>query len=185
MATVIKQRKWTEPELRAEGFDQYARKKHMVMARQLPATEAPKTIISSSGDKLIAQVGDMICYNPGDEIRRTLDDYDHWPVEYKIFQETYRAWDEWDWEPSASEQHLMDLGCLPYFKSAEVWAKKLDTPAYLQSLEQERPALVKPGQYVVIGAKGEPYSMGDNTFMRRYYRNTVSPLLKRLRQLFK
>src|SRR5574342_208748 len=142
MVNVIKQRKWTEPELRAEGFDHYERRKEVVMVRQLPESEAPKRIITASGDKLIAHAGDMVCYEPGDQVRPTLDDYDHWPVEPKIFRQTYRVWDEWDWHPSVSENHLMQMGCKPYYKIAEVWAKKLDQSTYLQSLEHERPELV-------------------------------------------
>ncbi len=135
MLEVIKQREWTEPELRNEGFDQYERRKELIMARPLPKSEAPKGIITSSGQRLIALAGDMICYTPGDHIRPSLDAYDHWPVEPDIFKQTYRAWHEWDWQPTPAEQHLMDMGCKPYYKVAEVWAKKLDEAAYVQSLE--------------------------------------------------
>lgn len=187
MAQVIKQRDWTEAELEAQGFDQYERKKELIMARRLPASEAPKRIITSSGDRLVAYAGDMICFVPGGRPSTSLDDYDHWPVDPDIFKRTYQAWDEWDWQPSESEKRLMELGCKPYYKVADVWAKKLDTAAYIQSLEHEKPELVKAGRYVVIGAEGEPYSMDNGTFLRRYFRRSrthIAALWQRLLRLF-
>jgi hypothetical protein len=147
--------------------------------------ESPKGIVTSSGERLIAIAGDMICYVPGDHIRPTLDAYDHWPVEPEIFDQTYRFWDEWDWQPSPAEQHLMDMGCKPYYKVAKVWAKQLDEAAYVQSLEQNEPQPVKPGNYVVIGPKGEPYSMDHRTFIQRYYQRGMTTLWKHLQNLFK
>ncbi len=187
MTQVIKQRDWTETELQAQGFDQYERKKELIMARRLPASEAPKRIITSSGATLVAHAGDMICYNPGDRAYPSLDDYDYWPVDPDIFKRTYQAWDEWDWQPSASQKRLMELGCKPYYKVADVWAKKLDKAAYVQSLEHEKPELVNAGRYVVIGAEGEPYSMDDKTFMRRYYRRSrerIAAIWQHLLRLF-
>jgi hypothetical protein len=185
MVNVIKQREWTEPELRDQGFDQYARRKQLVMVRPLPRSESPKGIVTSSGERLIALSGDMICYIPGDHIRPTFDRYNHWPVEPAIFNQTYHPWDEWDWQPSPAEQYLKDLGCKPYYKIAQVWAKKLDQAVYVQSLEQNRPQLVKQGSYVVIGSQGEPYSMDSHTFIQRYYPHGMSAFWKRVQQLFK
>lgn len=187
MMKVIKQRDWTEEELHAQGFNQYERKKQLVMARPLRRSEAPKRIITSSGEELIAQAGAIICYNPGDQVRPTLNDYDHWPVEREIFRQTYKAWDESDWHPSPPEKHLMGLGCEPYYKVAAVWAKKLDKATYIQSLEHEKPELVSGGRYVVIGAKGEPYSVNNSSFTRRYYqrsRHSIAVFWERILRLF-
>jgi hypothetical protein len=184
MINIIKQRNWTEPELRDQGFDHYERRKQIIMVRQLPEEEAPKRIIGSSGENLIARAGDMICYDPSDQIRPTLDDYDHWPVKPEIFGKTYREWDPWEWHPSAPEEHLFELGCKPYYKVGEVWAKKLDKPTYIQSLEQPRPELAKQGRYLVIGAKGEPYTIDNRTFLQRYYQRGANAFWKRIQQLF-
>jgi hypothetical protein len=170
----ISQRPWTETELLREGFEPYERKKELVMARQLSQFEAPKRIITSGGEELIAQAGYMVCYRPGDKVRIHLDSYNQWPVEPEIFADTYRAWDEPLWTPTPTEKHLMDLGCMPYYKATGVWAKKLEEPAYVQSLEQNEPELVEPGHYVAIGAHGEPYCMGDDTFAQRYTRRSNS-----------
>jgi hypothetical protein len=186
MVDKISQHPWTETELLEEGFEPYERKKELVMARQLSEFEAPKRIVTSGGEELIAQAGYMICYRPGDRLLIHLDAYQQWPVEPEIFAETYRAWDEPYWTPTPAEKHLMELGCLPYYKAAGVWAKKLDEPVYVQSLEQHEPKLVQTGSYVAIGAQGEPYSMGDDSFARRYYRrstNALSNLWQHIRQL--
>jgi hypothetical protein len=176
MVDKISQHPWSEAELLREGFEPYERKKELVMARQLSEFEAPKRIVTNGGEKLIAEAGYMICYRPGEIVRSGLDTYQQWPVEPEIFAETYRAWDEPLWTPTPAEKHLMELGCLPYYKAAGVWAKKLDEPVYVQSLEQNEPELVQTGRYVAIGAQGEPYSMSDESFARRYYRRSSTAL---------
>lgn len=184
---VIRQKKWTESELRAMGYEYYTRIKEVTMARQLPAEEAPKKVITIQGDELIAEAGYMICYHAGENVFPLLDSYVQWPVSGEIFQQTYKRWDEPDWQPSPAEKKLMDLGCEPYYKATGVWAKKLETDAYLQSLEHPEPVKIRTGQYVAIGIKGEPYSMGPETLHERYQVKTnrlfdaVRRLVRRLR----
>jgi hypothetical protein len=76
----------------------------------------------------------------------------------------------------------MEYGCKPYYKSGGVWAKKLEEDVYLQSLEHVKPIKIRTGQYVAIGAEGEPYSMGEMTFHQRYkpQRKTIVAIIKRL-----
>jgi len=169
---IIRQKQWTEDELRAKGYEYFERIKEVTMVRQLLPHEAPMRIETSWGDTLIAKAGYMICYKPGPVIRHSRDDYEHWPVAPSIFAETYKRWDEDDWKPSSAEKHLMMSGCEPYYKATGVWARKLDEDAYLQSIEHERPVKVRTGQYVAIGVDGEPYSMGDNTLHSRYTQET-------------
>lgn len=168
---VIKQQDWTDEKLRAAGFEQYNRKKQVVMARQLNPKEAPLKIVTREGHELMAYDDYFICY-VGDEPKNTLEEYDHWPVEPKIFHETYALWNEKDWQPSPAQQHMMQQGCKPYYKKAAVWAKKLEEDVYIQSLEHEQPIKIKTGEVLAIGAEGEPYSMGDKTFVERYYQET-------------
>ncbi|MDX1992266.1 MAG: hypothetical protein SF029_07745 [bacterium] len=182
---IIKQKQWSEAELRKRGYEYYLRKKELTMVRELPASEAPKRIRTSDGQELIAQAGYLICYRPGDHVRPRLDDYEHWPVEPSVFSKTYRQWDRPDWEPNAAVRHLMRLGCQPYYKCAGVWAKRLTQDALLQSMEHRRPVLVEAGEYVAVGVDGEPYSMGEKTFHSRYERPTkpaisLSEKLKKL-----
>lgn len=168
MSPIIKQHPWTEAELRQAGFQYYHRQKHVVMARHLSDAETPMQIQTHDGEMLIARQGYILCYDAGTELRPTLDEYPHWPVEPAIFHASYCAWDEPDWQPTATEAHLMQLGCSPYYKSAGVWAKPLAEDTYLQSLEHDQPVLVKAGYYVAIGVHGEPYAMRPTTFDKRY-----------------
>jgi hypothetical protein len=50
---VIRQKNWTQDELRAMGYQYYERKKEVTMVRELPGIEAPKVILTSWGDKLV------------------------------------------------------------------------------------------------------------------------------------
>jgi hypothetical protein len=167
---VIKQRSWTKQELKREGFAYYERRKELVMARELPASEAPKEIKSSCDEPLIVEAGYMICYSPNEDLHHTLDAYEQWPVEPEIFGDTYSSWDESLDDLSHTAKQLMDLGCRPYYKSKGVWAKQADAECYIQSLESEKPLQVEPGWMVVIGADGEPYCMTEDEFLSRYER---------------
>lgn len=170
---ILKQREWTEAELHKAGFRRYDRKKFVVLARELRPVEAPKRI-KTAWDTLVAYSGYMICYDVGDGLeRKLLDDYPHWPVEPKIFLKTYRKWDKSiPWKPNPAEQHLQQLGCKPYYKIAGVWAKKLKTPHWIQSLEGVEPILVPVGGWIAIGVEGEPTSMSETEFRNRYQRAT-------------
>jgi hypothetical protein len=181
---VIRQRNWTERELRARGYEYYARKKEVTMARSVPDFEAPKQITITQGDQLVVLAGYMICYDAGDEVKATLDDYLQWPVAPEIFASAYKSWDEPDWQPTPAEEHLMQLGCKPYYKFTGVWAQQLEDDTYLQSLEHAEPVKVQRRQYIAIGIQGEPYSMGEVTFHTRYIRsgNKLLRWLQRLLQ---
>lgn len=181
---IIRQRNWTEDELKAHGFSYYERKKEVVLARKLPDEEAPKTITTSQGDTLIAQEGYIICYSGDEGEFNTLDEYVQWPVEPSIFAKTYKRWDDPDWKPSLAEQKLIELGCKPYYKFVGVWAKKTDEDLLLQSLEHDDPVKVETGKYIAIGSEGEPYSMGEQTLHSRY-KSTNWRMLDWMKRIFK
>lgn len=176
---VLKQRTWTEEELRAEGFRQYQRKKTVVLARELRPGEAPKRI-KTAWDTLVALAGFMICYDVSDGRKhKTLDSYQHWPVEPSIFLKTYRKWDNHTpWTPNPAEKHLLELGCKPYYKHVGVWGKKLKTPQWLQSREGIEPILIPAGGWITIGIEGEPTSMTEYEFRKRYQRATPTQSTK-------
>ncbi len=165
---VIKQQHWTKSELVRAGFEEYDRIKQVVMARRLREEEAPLKIQTEWGEELVAQTGYTICYRAGEVIQPTLNDYYHWPVEPYIFDDTYRPWDQREWMPTHTEKHLMELGCRPYYKLASVWAKEVTHPLWMQSPEHQKPVEVGPGRFLVIGARGEPYTMGIAEFKSRY-----------------
>jgi hypothetical protein len=165
---IIRQSEYTEQELRSLGFEKFERKKQVVMVRELREEEAPKRIRMSDDTTIVATTGYKICYMAGEKARNTLNDYPHWPVEPSIFNQTYREWDEPNWQPTPAEMHLMQLGCRPFYKAAHVWAKEIREDTYIQSLEHEKPVLAETGKILAIGVKGEPYTMGDQTFAERY-----------------
>lgn len=167
MDQVIRQHQWTEAELLAEGFQHYERRKELVMAGRLPPNRAPLELRYTL-ETVIAETGDVICFEPGAELRSSLYDYEHWSVKPDIFRETYRRWDATDWHPSPTERHLMRYGCRPYFKHAGVWAKRLTGPVYIQSLESPKPALIPAGVWLTIGVKGEPWHISTEKFVSRY-----------------
>jgi hypothetical protein len=168
---ILKQRAWTDDDLCAAGFRRYERKKFVVLARELRAAESPKRI-KTAWDTLIAYTGYMICYDVGDgKPFSRLDDYQHWPVEPQIFLKTYRKWDnKITWKPNSAERHLMEHGCKPYYKFVGVWAKHLKQPLWLESIESIEPILVPTGGWVCIGIEGEPTSMTNYSFRKRYQR---------------
>lgn len=167
MGEVLRQRAWTDDELRAAGFRYYERKKQLVMVRELPASEAPVEM-DLAVDKVIVPAGYLICYDPGQAIHAALADYDAWPVEPGIFASTYRAWDEPDWAPNETERRLIELGCRPYYKASGVWAKRLNEPMAVQSRESPEPVLVERGAWVAVGSEGEPWPIANEAFRERY-----------------
>jgi len=167
MSGIIHKQNWSDSELKKNGFHHYERKKTLVMARILPANEAPLKIHTRWGETLIAKAGYIICYTPGDKSLSSLEQYDQWPVEPSIFAKTYKRWNQ-QLQVTPAIRHLLIKGCRPYYKVAGVWAKPLTEDVYVQSLEDEEPELVKKDHVLAIGIEGEPYHMGAETFADRY-----------------
>jgi hypothetical protein len=161
---ILRQRDWTEQELRAAGFRYYLPVKRLTMAR----LNGEAKTITTRLETLLASAGDVICYSPGDTRRQSLDEYEHWPVRRDLFMQNYRPWDETDWKPTAAQQDLLDRGCRPFYRAAGIWAKRLRRPLHVQSLESPEPTLIPPGRWLCIGAHGEPYNMDDANFRSRY-----------------
>lgn len=184
MPPIIRQQHWTEESLLAAGFQHYERIKQLVLARQLPESEAPLRIPTSRGDTLIAHEGYMIVYMAEGERKAHPEDYHHWPVEPAIFRKTYLAW-QGDWYPSAAQKHLLDYGCKPYYKASGIWAKVLKEDTYIQSIEHPEPIIVAAGDLLAIGEDGEPYHMGEQTFAARYRRgmDEATPFKKAVTRL--
>jgi len=164
---VVRQRKWTEKELRAQGFRYYASRKQVTMARRLPPEEAPKTI-KTPWDTIVATAGYYIAYQTGEAPGKPLDAYSPRPIEPHIFRETYAPWREPDWTPTPTEAHLYKLGCKPYYKTVGVWARRLKEPTLVQSLESKKPSLAPAGAWLCIGSAGEPWTVTDEWFRSRY-----------------
>lgn len=164
---VVRQRTWTERELRAEGFRHYASRRQVTMVRRLPPDEAPK-VIKTPWDTIVAQAGYYIAYQTSEAPGKPLDAYAPRPIEPDIFKTTYAPWRVPDWKPSPTEAHLMKLGCKPFYKTVGVWAKRLTEPTYVQSIESDQPSLSPAGAWLCIGSAGEPWTVTNEWFHRRY-----------------
>ncbi len=162
---VLRQRVWTEEELKASRLKYYSPRKQRIMARTLIIpTKVEMTIEILSADK-----GDIMVYDPGDGAKlQDVEDYDHWPVKRDLFNKTYKLWDDLKWQPNEAELHLIMHGCRPYYKHKGVWAMRLEKPVLIQSLESPKPVEVPPGRWLIIGSEGEPYHMADKKFRERY-----------------
>lgn len=185
---IVRQRNWTEQELVASGFERFERIKQVVIVRRLSEEEGAKRIVTEWGEHLIAEVGYAICYHAGEIVMPNLDAYYHWPVEPYIFDDTYRPWDQREWHPTKTEAHLMSLACKPYYKFASIWAKQLDQSTWMQSPEHREPVAVESGRYLVIGAKGEPYTMSVKEFYSRYeheYMSETESIIQKLLNFFR
>lgn len=164
---VIRQKEYADEELQQQGFKYYERKREIIYARRLSESEAPKTI-KTSWDTLTANTGDMICYNiESESALPSLDEYDHWPVQSDIFEQTYAADHKTRFCTTAMDQ-LLDAGCAPYYKHAGVWAKLLTEPTYVQTLESPEPVLFPVLEWLCIGVAGEPWVQSDDGFRGRY-----------------
>ena len=161
---VLRQRPWTETELKTTGFTYFEPIKRLVMARLLKEI----TDVQVTLEVLVADEGDIICYTPGAVLHDNLDDYEHWPVRRDLFKQTYKRWNLVGWKPTEPEVFLLSKGCRPYYKSVGVWALKLTMGVTVQSLESPEPVLVPAGRWLCIGTEGEPYNMSDKNFRIRY-----------------
>ena len=164
---VYVQQHWTDQALKADGFKAYPSVKRLTMVRLLPPEEAPK-IIESDGEMLTAEAGYWIAYVAGKVLKETLDDYNPRPIDPDVFADTYRAWDEASVALTVTQAHLQQLGCQPYYKFAGVWAKQLDTDAWIQGMESEEPVLIPAGAWLCIGINGEPWSVTEAWFQTHY-----------------
>lgn len=165
--TVLRKRHWTPEGLMIEGFQYAYRRKQLVMMRSLPESEAP-LVIEWPLERLSIPAGYCICFDPGSTPRDSLYAYKHWPVLPVDFWSTYCPWDDPAWRPSLTEQHLLALGCKPFYKRTGVWARRAAETMYVQSIESLAPIPVHAGMWVLVGEVNDPYYMGDADFRARY-----------------
>jgi hypothetical protein len=162
---VLRQRAWTEAELKASRLKYYAPRKQCIMARTITLPVNVEMTI----EILSADMGDVMVYDAGKGSKMPdVDQYDHWPVRRDLFNKTYKIWDDLRWQPNEAELHLIMHGCRPYYKHKGVWAIRLEKPVLIQSLESPKPVEVPPGRWLIIGSEGEPYHMADKKFRERY-----------------
>lgn len=162
-ATTLRQRDWTDAELRAAGYQFWLPRKRLVLAREL---REAMTVHSAAGP-LQARAGDMLCYRPDVQERAQLADLEQWPVRRDLFERDYRPWDE-ALPQLAGLDALLQAGCRPWHKVRGVWAQRLTEAQCVQSLESARAVSVAAGHWLLIGLSGEPWHMDEAAFRSRY-----------------
>ncbi len=167
---ILVQRVWTEDELLEAGFRYFERKKRVVLARELPSEDAPLKI-KYKHDTLIATAGYMICFAADWRKKKSLYNYDHWPVAPDHFADLYVDWND-PWRPKRGQKHLITLGCKPYCNIVGVWAKRLANPQWIQGVEHDQPFQVPAGAWLLVAAKGSamgaPYWSSDQGFRNNF-----------------
>ncbi len=162
---VLRQREWTEEQLMQAGFRKYNRRPNLIMAHPINVGAE----VDTDYETLSIGSKHMMCYNPGEVVHDSLTAYEHWPVRMDIFTNDYRDWEFPQWSPTPPQKRLMSFGCKPYYKIAGVWAARLKRPIFVQSIESPQPVEIPAGAWLCIGGMGEPYSMPEDEFVKRYY----------------
>jgi hypothetical protein len=165
---IYTQRQWTDQELIGDGFLSYRPVKSITMMRML-APEKALEDIENSDNAITTRTRSWMPYVGGDALKEALEDYDPRPIEADIFAATYRPWDESDWRPTPTEAHLQQLGCMPYYKVASVWAKQLTAETRVQGKGSTEPLLAPVGAWLCVDSEGEPWSETDAKFHAHYH----------------
>ncbi len=160
---------WTDEALLNDGFVAYRPVKRVVMMRMMLTEKAPLPDEENPEEIIPAPLRYWIAYRAGNDTTTTSAEYDPQPIESHIFAQSYRYWDEPDWQPTASEGHLQRLGCLPYFKTTPLWAKQLTTETWVQGKGKTKPVLAPVGAWLCVDVDGEPTTESEDWFNAHYY----------------
>jgi hypothetical protein len=150
--------------LLARGFRPY-RKITVTFARQM---NRRFRVQLASGDVLHGQPGDYGCISP--------DDGSKWIVARKVFEETYAPARIKPADQTDRHARLLRSGFRPYRKHQITWAKKLNRPMRIPTLEGD--VMAQPGDYLCIGPKGEPWPQPSDRF-EAHYRPAAIPARSR------
>jgi hypothetical protein len=142
--------------LRAQGFQPY-RKTSITYARQMGHGFRVQT---KSGDILTGAPGDYVAYSPTDDER--------WIVQRDIFRDTYSEHPLDTRILSLGDTHhqLVRRGFRPYFNHQITWARKIDQPIRVRTLEGEVEA--HSGDYLCVGMQGEMWPQPGGRFESVY-----------------
>ena len=140
--------------LLARGFRPY-RKSTITFARQMNRRFHVRL---ESGDVLHGQPGDYACVSP--------DDGGKWIVARDIFEQTYAPIKLKPDQQTGIHARLLRSGFQPHGKHQITWAKKIEKPIRVPTLEGE--VMAHPGDYLCIGSKGEPWPQPAARFEAHY-----------------
>ncbi len=160
-----------DQELLSDGFLAYRPVKRVIMMRMLPPEAAPVMIEGSPDDAPLpvpTSPQRWMIYHSGDSQDLSRDDYDLGPIESHIFAETYRRWEDPDWQPTPTEAHLQRLGCMPYYRFATIWGKRLTAESWLKQTENIAPVEAPAGSWLCVNGEGAIWGETDVQFQAHY-----------------
>ncbi len=140
--------------LLAKGFLPY-RKKTLTYAKRMTT---PFNIRLSSGEVIHGKPGDYACVSPEDGGR--------WIVDHEIFEQTYKAVRQIPNGLDAVQKRLLQHGFRPFAKHQITWARKLNKPLIVHTLEGDVTAM--PGDYLCIGPTGDRWPQKAARFEAHY-----------------
>ncbi len=163
-AKIYAQQQWSESELAGDGFQAYHPVKHLVMM-VAPPWRKPANL----ADDGPPAPRFWIPYLGGDRVDVKADDHRLQPIETELFQQRYRPWNDPDWKPSLTETRLQQMGCMPYFSIAPIWAKQLTSDTWVKANHQAEAVHIPAGEWLCISLEGEPWSETDASFQSQYH----------------
>lgn len=144
-------------ELSKQGFQPY-RKTTITYAKQMPTGFAVRLL---NGDIIYGRAGDFACVSP--------ENNERWVVNRDIFNRTYTIALNTEILKAGSFQHrLIRQGFKPFQKHQLTWAKKLDFPMVINTVEGDVNA--KAGDYLCVGIEGEQWPQNGDRFEANYVR---------------
>ena len=146
--------------LMALGFLPY-HKVTITFAKKMPSSFE---VLLDSGDVIQGQPEDYFCVSP--------DDGGHWIVAHDIFQQTYTPADRRSIQADSAAMRLFDEGFRPYRQPQITWAKPLDRPRRIHTLEGD--VMAEVGDYLCLGPQGEQWPQKPERFERHYEHVTLA-----------
>jgi hypothetical protein len=141
-------------ELRRQGFLPY-RKQGFTYAKRM---HIPFQVRLKNGDVIFGAPGDFVCTDH--------DTTERWIVAADIFDETYRRVPKNDAPAKARNRLLEHYHFHLYRKASITWAKMIDQPMIVNTLEG--PVSAEAGAYLCVGAKGEQWPQLRARFEENY-----------------
>jgi hypothetical protein len=143
-----------EAQLRREGFLPY-RKRGYTYAKRM---DVPFQVRLKNGDTIFGAKDDYVCTDQ--------ETTERWIVASDIFEQTYRRVQKTKVGHSERNRLLERYHFHLYRKFAVTWAKQIEKPMMIHTLEG--PVHAQKGEYLCVGAQGEQWPQMKDRFEENY-----------------
>ena len=154
MSVLSKEGRVDETQLRQDGFLSYRKRGYTYAKRML----IPFQVRLKNGDIIYGAQGDYVCTDQ--------DTTERWIVASDIFVQTYKRIIKAKVPLDKRNRLLERYHFHVYSKFAVTWARKLDQPMMVNTLEG--PVSAQKGEYLCVGAKGEQWPQLRERFEENY-----------------